>query len=102
STITGMDLCPTCHGRLADRQRAEALDALAEVLSTKGMSYPDAALIFGRSVGRIQNLVSELRLPVTYGRIGSHPRRRAFLTPQAIRALGQHLSRLQARPHQPR
>jgi hypothetical protein len=83
-----------------DGQRAEALEALAEVLSTRGLTYDEAAAVFGRSPGRIQNIVYEHDLEVRYRRVGSHPRRHAFLPPSTIRALGHYLPG--PRPQSPR
>jgi hypothetical protein len=105
--------CPTCFRPLEERAEGtarhqsgdrptEALAALSEVLSTAGITYPEAAAAFGRSVARIKNLTYELHLPVSYGRVGSHPRRHAFLSPQALRTLAQHLSRPKPGPYLPR
>jgi hypothetical protein len=70
-----VERCPTCHGPL---EHHEALAALAEAFSIRGgMTYPEAADAFGRSIKRIQNVVCALRLEVRYRRIGSHPRRHA-------------------------
>ena len=95
--------CPTCRRPLAEGaeggdRRTEALVALIEAFST-GITYPEAAAKFRRSVARIKNLTSELHLPVSYGRVGSHPRRHAFLSPQALRTLAQHLSRPKPGPY---
>jgi hypothetical protein len=67
------------------------LEALAEVLDPRGMTYPEVAIAFGRSIKRVQNVVYQHGLPVTYGRIGPHPRRRVFLPPGTIRALRRYL-----------
>jgi len=56
-------------------------------LGTDCLTYPEAAITFGRSVKRIQNLMYAHRLEVLYGRIGSHPRRHVFLPASTLRDL---------------
>jgi hypothetical protein len=103
-----MERCPTCH-RLLKRQpgaadtTAERLVTLVNALGTDGWTYQEAATFFGRSVKRIQNLVREHRLERRYRRVGSHPRRHAFLTLATLYALKGYLPQPKpARPHDPR
>ncbi len=99
-----MECCPACQRPFDDdRSEGQRLAALVKDLGTNGVTYLEAAHFLGRSVKRIQNLVYEHHLEVRYRRIGSHPRRRAFLVPSTIRALTHLLPQPQpARAHFPR
>lgn len=74
-----IECCPTCQRPL--------VDTFTLVERFGGLRYREAALVFGVSVKRIRNVVYQHHLERRYRRMGSHPRRHAFLTPEAFRAL---------------
>src|SRR5262245_57986604 len=98
-----MKCCPTCQRPLEQalgrrqRSREAEVERLAELVKElgppDGMTYPEVAFWFGRSIKRIQNLVYQHGLEVRYGRIGRHPRRHVFLPPNTVRELRRYLPR---------